>query len=174
VLREAVPNAKVVGVLMNPASPVTGAQQLWPIRDAAAVLGIKLVVGEARSPETIRSAIDPLITSNISGLMVVGDAVLFNQRRLIVERTATHRVPSMYPEREYAEVGGLLAYGPSIADNFRRAAGYVSRILRGARAGDLPVEQPAKFELVINLKTAKALGLEIPPTLLARADEVIE
>jgi putative tryptophan/tyrosine transport system substrate-binding protein len=106
--------------------------------------------------------------------MVVGDPVFFNQRRLIVERAAANRLPGMYPEREYAEVGGLLAYGPSVPDNLRRAAGYVARILRGEKAGDLPIEQPAKFELVINLTTAKSLGLTIPQTLLVAADEVIE
>src|SRR5215216_4284303 len=130
---------------MNSASPVTGAQQLAPIRDAAALVD-----------------------------MALADAVFFNQRRLIVERAAANRLPGMYPEREYAEVGGLLAYGPSVPDNFRRAAGYVARTLRGEKAGDLPIEQPAKFELVINLKTARSLGVSVPPMLLARADEVIE
>jgi putative ABC transport system substrate-binding protein len=173
-LKEAVPDAKVVGVLMNPASPVTGAQQLAPIRDAAASVGIALVVGEARSADTIPGAIDQLVASSISALMVVGDAVFFNQRRLIVERAAANRLPGMYPEREYAEAGGLLAYGPSVPDNFRRAAGYVARILRGEKAGDLPIEQPAKFELVINLKTAKTLGLTVPQPILVSADEVIE
>jgi putative ABC transport system substrate-binding protein len=173
-LKEAVPNAKVVGILMNSASPVTGAQQLAPIRDAAALVDVALVVGEARSADTIPGAIDQLVASRISALMVIADGVFFNQRRLIVERAGANRLPGMYPEREYAEAGGLLAYGPSVPDNFRRAAGYVARILRGEKAGDLPIEQPTKFELVINLKTAKALGLEIPPQLLARADEVIE
>ena len=173
-LKEAVPDAKVVGILMNSASPVTGAQQLAPIRDAAALVDIALVVGEARSADTIPGAIDQLVASRISALMVLADAVFFNQRRLIVERAAANRLPGMYPEREYAEVGGLLAYGPSVPDNFRRAAGYVARILRGAKPGDLPIEQPTRFKLVINLKAAKALGLTVPPSLLATADEVIE
>jgi putative ABC transport system substrate-binding protein len=173
-LKEAVPDAKVVGILMNPASPVTGAQQLTPIRDAAALVDIALVVGEARSADTIPGAIDQLVASRISALMVIADGVFFNQRRLIVERAAANRLPDMYPEREYAEAGGLLAYGPSVPDNFRRAAGYVARILRGEKAGDLPIEQPAKFELVINLKTAKAIGIAIPPALPLLADGVIE
>src|SRR5215216_1049343 len=130
---------------MNSASPVTGAQQLAPIRDAAALVD-----------------------------MALADGVFFNQRRLIVERAAANRLPAMYPEREYAEVRGLLAYGPSVPDNFRRAAGYIARILRGANPGDLPIEQPAKFELVINLNAATALGLTIPAGLLSFADEVIE
>ena len=173
-LKEVLPDAKLVGVLINPASPVTGAQQLAPIGDAATAVGIEFVLGEVSSPDAISSAIDLLVASRASALMVVGDAVFFNQRRLIVERAAADRLPGMYPEREYAEAGGLLAYGPSVPDNFRRAAGYVARILRGEKAGDLPVEQPAKFELVINLKTAKAIGIAIPATMLARADKVIE
>jgi ABC-type uncharacterized transport system substrate-binding protein len=173
-LKEAVAATKVVGILMNPASPVTGAQQLVPIRDAAALIDIALVVGEARNADTIPGAIEQLVERRISALMVIADGVFFNNRRLIVERAAANRLPGMYPEREYAEAGGLLAYGPSVPDNFRRAAGYVARILRGEKAGDLPIEQPAKFELVINLKTAKAIGTAIPPTLPLLADEVIE
>jgi putative tryptophan/tyrosine transport system substrate-binding protein len=173
-LKEAVAATKVVGILMNPASPVTSAQQLAPIRDAAALIDIALVVGEARNADTIPGAIEQLVARRISALMVIADGVFFNHRRLIVERAAANRLPGMYPEREYAEAGGLLAYGPSVPDNFRRAAGYVARILRGEKAGDLPIEQPAKFELVINLKTAKAIGTAIPPTLPLLADEVIE
>jgi len=173
-LKEAIPDTEIVGVLMNPASPITGTQQVALIRDAAASLGIELVVGEARSADAIPGAIDQLVAGRVSSLIVVGDAVFFNQRRLIVEHAAANRLPGMYPEREYAEGGGLLAYGPSVPDNFRRAAGYVARILRGEKAGYLPIEQPAKFELVINLKTARSLGVSVPPMLLARADEVIE
>ena len=106
--------------------------------------------------------------------MVVGDAVFFVHRKLIVERANASRLPAIYPEREFAEAGGLLAYGPNITENFRRAAGYVARILRGEKAGDLPVEQPGKFELVINLRTAKAIGFVFPPALTFLADEVIE
>jgi putative ABC transport system substrate-binding protein len=173
-LKEAVPDAKLVGVLLNPASPDTGAQQLAPIKDAAVAVNVKLVVGQGQSPEGIAAAIERLVTSGISALMVAGDAVFFTHRKLIVDHAAAKRLPGIYPEREYAEVGGLIAYGPNVPDNLRRAAGYVARILKGENAGDLPVEQPVKFELVINLKTAKALGTDIPPTLLARADEVIE
>jgi putative tryptophan/tyrosine transport system substrate-binding protein len=173
-LKEAVPDAKLVGVLLNPASPVTGAQQLAPIKDAAAALGVELVVGEARDPDSISAAIDSLVASRVSALMVVGDATFFTQRKLIVDRAAANRLPGIYPEREYAEAGGLITYGPSVPDNFRRAAGYVVRILRGEKPGDLPVEQPAKFELVINLKTATAIGIAIPPAFPLRADEVIE
>ena len=173
-LKEAVPDAKLVGILLNPASPVTGAQQLAPIKDAAATVGVELVVGEAQSPDSISAAIDHLVARRISALMVVADGVFFTRRKLIVDRAAENRLPGIYPEREYAEAGGLIAYGPNVPDNFRRAAHYVARILKGEKAGDLPVEQPTKFDLVINLITAKALGLELPPMLLARADEVIE
>ena len=173
-LKETVPDSMRVGVLLNSAAPVTGAQQLTPMKEAAATLGVELVVGEAMSPDGISAAIDRLLSSRISALIVVGDAVFFNQRQLIVDRAAANRLPGIYPEREYAEAGGLMAYGPNVTDNFRRAAGYVTRILKGMKASELPVEQPTKFDFVINLKSAKALGLTVPPMLFARADEVIE
>jgi putative ABC transport system substrate-binding protein len=173
-LKEAFPEVELVGVLLNPASPVTGAQQLATIKDAALVLGTELVVAEAHSQHAIPIAIDGLIARGVSALIVVGDAVFHNERKLIVDLVAAKQLPGIYPEREYADAGGLIAYGPSVPDNFRRAAGYVTRILKGEKPGDLPVEQPVKFDLVINLKTVKALGIEVPPTLLARADEVIE
>ena len=100
--------------------------------------------------------------------------MFWNERARIVTLAAKHRMPAIYPEREYADDGGLLAYGANVPDNFRRAAGYVDKILKGDGPGDLPIQQPVKFELIVNLKTAKALGLTIPPAILARADEVIE
>ena len=106
-------------------------------------------------------------------MLTVADAFLWSQRARIVSLAVRHRLPGMYPEREFALEGGLMAYGSNIPENFRRAAGYVDRILKGTRPANLPVEQPTKFELVINLKTAKALGLTIPPSVLARADQVI-
>jgi putative ABC transport system substrate-binding protein len=173
-LKETVPSARLVGVLVNPASAATSTQQLAPIRGAATVLGLDVVVAEASSVDTIPEAIDRLIAARVAALMVIGDATFFAQRKLIVERANASRLPAIYPEREFADVGGLLAYGPNVLENFRRAAGYVARILRGERVGELPVEQPAKFELVINLKTAKTIGFAFPPALPLLADDVIE
>jgi putative ABC transport system substrate-binding protein len=107
-------------------------------------------------------------------LITLADAVLWNHRARVVELTAQRRLPAMFPEREFADAGGFMAYGPSVPDSFRRATVYVDRILKGAKPGDLPVEQPTKFELVINLKAAKALGMTIPSSLLLLADEVIQ
>jgi putative ABC transport system substrate-binding protein len=168
------PEARLVGVLVNSASATTGTQQLAIIKGAASVLGIDVAVGEASSVDTIPNALDRLITRRITALMAVADPTFFAQRKLIVERANASRLPAIYAEREFADAGGLLAYGPNILENFRRAAGYVARILRGEKAGELPVEQPTKFELVINLKTAKAIGFAFPPALTLLADEVIE
>jgi putative tryptophan/tyrosine transport system substrate-binding protein len=111
---------------------------------------------------------------SVQAVIGLTDAVLYNQRKQIVTLATTHQLPAMYFFREFAAEGGLMGYGPSDTDLFRRAASYVDKVLRGAKPGDLPIEQPTKFELVINLETAKALDLNIPPTLLARADEVIK
>jgi len=112
--------------------------------------------------------------SGVAALIVLASALFWNQRAVIVERVAAVALPAIYPEREYAEAGGLVAYGPNVAENFRGAAVYVDRILKGENPGDLPVQEPATFDFVINLKTAKALGLTIPVSILARASEVIE
>jgi len=173
-LKEAVPKAKLVGVLLNPSSPATGAQQLAPIKDAAASLAVELAIAEAHGSDNIPSAIDGLVAGGVSALMIVGDAVFFTYRKLIVEHAETKSLPAIFPEREYTEAGGLMSYGPNVPDNLRRAAVYVTRILKRKKAGDLPIEQPVKFDLAINVKTAKTLGVDVPATLLARADEVIE
>jgi putative ABC transport system substrate-binding protein len=115
-----------------------------------------------------------MVRERANGVVVAQDPIALGSRSQVVLLAARSRLPAVYGVREFAEVGGLMSYGPNIADQFRRAAFYVDRILKGAKPGDLPVEQATKFELVINLKTAKALGLTIPPSLLARADQVIE
>ena len=126
------------------------------------------------APGELDRAFSTLTTGRADALVVFPSTMLFTERRRIVALTTKHRLPAMFNAREYAELGGLMAYGANVADLFRRSATYVDRILQGAKPGDLPIEQPIKFELVINRKTAKALGLTIPPSLLDRADQVIE
>lgn len=123
---------------------------------------------------SVENAFDKIKKEPVQALIVVTDAILYSQRSQILDLAARHRLPAMYPYREFPEAGGLASYAPNVRDLFRRAAGYVDRILKGANSGDLPVEQPTKFELVINLKTAKSLGLDVSPGVLAIADEVIE
>jgi putative ABC transport system substrate-binding protein len=126
------------------------------------------------APEELDTAFATIAEEKLTALIVVTDGVTFNQRARIAQLTTATRLPAMYEIRDFVDVGGLISYGPSYADLARRGANYVDRILRGSKPADLPVEQPTMFELVINLETAKALGLTIPPTLLARADDVIE
>jgi putative ABC transport system substrate-binding protein len=170
-LREAFPSAVRIGVLWN---PLNSGPQFEATGQAAATLGIAVESGTAESHDALQRSLADLTGRSISALIVLPDALFWNQRRIIIDRTTAERLPAIFPEREYADDGGLLAYGPSVIGNFRRAAVYVDRILKGEKPADLPVQQPTKFELVINLKTAKVLKLEIPPKLLARADEVIE
>jgi putative ABC transport system substrate-binding protein len=119
-------------------------------------------------------ALRPAVFAGVGGVAVLGDALFWNHRRDIVALVRAARLPAIYPEREYVEEGGLMAYGTNVPDTFRRMAGYVDRILEGASPADLPVQQPVKFDFIVNLKTAQELGLTIPPAILARADEVIE
>jgi len=137
-------------------------------------LGLKPFFIEVRDPPDFEGAFTAMTKESVEALFVLEDVMLYAQRTRIIELASKHRLPAMYEWRNYAESGGLMSYGTDFADVFRRAASYVDKILRGAKPADLPVEQPTKFELVINLKTAKALGLTIPPSLLARADQVIE
>jgi putative ABC transport system substrate-binding protein len=141
---------------------------------AARALGLQLQILEARTPAEIERAFTAMTSQRAGGLLVLRDAVFRAKRAQIVALAAKNRLPAVYGLREEAEAGGLMAYGASVPENFRRAATYVDKILKGARPADLPVEQPTKFELVINLKTAKALGLTIPPLLLGQADQVIQ
>ena len=141
---------------------------------AARLLGVQLHALEVRSPAEFESAFATATRKGVGALMTLRNWLLEGQRTQIIDFAAKSRLPAMYEQRAYVEAGGLISYGPSLPDTFRRAATYVDKILKGAKPADLPVEQPTKFELVINLKTAKALGLTIPPSVLARADEVIQ
>ena len=143
-------------------------------QQAAGVLGMRLQLVEVRTTDDVDRAFAALAGDRAEALFQFPSTMLFSERRRIVELAAAQRLPAMFNAREFVELGGLAGYGANLNDLFRRGAVYADRILKGARPSELPVEQPVAFELVINLKTAKALGLEVPPTLLARADEVIE
>jgi putative ABC transport system substrate-binding protein len=172
-LKAMVPRVRRVAMLWNPANP-SGRAIVDQAGDAARTLGLQLQVAEARRPEDIARAFTAMSRERAGALLVVADAMFILQRAQIVDRAAKAHLPAVYSLKEYMGAGGLAFYGPSMADNFRRAASFVDKILRGAKPADLPVEQPTKFELVINLKTAKVLGLTIPPSMLLRADHVIE
>jgi putative ABC transport system substrate-binding protein len=171
-LKEGVPRASRVAVLSNPANSYTP-RMVTETEAAARSLGLRVHVLGARGAEELEGAFAAITKERPDAFFTLADPVLFAHRARIAEFANRNRLPAMYPHREYAEAGGLMAYGADLRDNFRRAATFVDKILKGAKPADLPVEQPTKFELVINLKTAKALGLTIPPAVLARADEVI-
>ena len=160
-------------MLGNPDTPYT-ALALEQVRTAAAIMRQPLAVFEARTAEQLPTAVDEAIMSGAAGMLVLEDPVLLGAMQRSIDLLANARLPAIYGPRNYAEAGGLISYGPDQRQMSRRAAEYVDKILKGASPTSLPVEQPTKFEFVINLKTARALGLDVPPTLLARADEVIE
>ena len=172
-LATVVPNISRVGLLGNPNStnypPVLKSAQ-----NAAQKAGLSLVPVEVRNPPEIENAFAVLAKERVPAVMVAGDAVLFQQQRRIAELALTNRVATMFAQREYAVAGGLMSYGENVADFFRRSASYVDKIFKGAKPSDLPIEQPTKFNLVINRKTADELGLTIPAQLYIFADEVIE
>jgi ABC-type uncharacterized transport system substrate-binding protein len=172
-LKEAFPNMTRVGVLRNPSNP-GNVLQLASIKEAAGTLGIAVETAEAETRNAIAPALDHLQGRAVSAIVVLGDSVFFNEHRFIVLLVTAKRLPAIYPDRVYAESGGMFFYGPDVTNNFRRAADYVDRILKGAKPADLPVQQPTTFELIINLAAAKAIGVEIPIGLVLRADEVIE
>jgi ABC-type uncharacterized transport system substrate-binding protein len=175
-LKQAVPGVSQVAVLWQPGFMDERADKdmLKAADVAARALGVRLQLVEARGPADLDRAFSDMTKARAGALTVLPSAMLFTERRRLVDLATKSRLPAVYAQREFVEAGGLMAYGPSLADLFRRAATYVDKILKGAKPADLPVEQPTKFELVINLKTAKALGLTIPPSLLGRADEVIQ
>jgi putative ABC transport system substrate-binding protein len=174
-LKETVPQSARIAVLLNPASPYH-ASRMHSLTVAAQTLGVQLYVGEVRRAEELDTAFAALAQARADALLVVNDALVLSTSwsGRIAALAATSQLPAMYDWRAFVDAGGLMSYGPSFQDTYRRAATYVDKILKGARPGDLPVEQPIKFELIINLKTAKALGMTMPPSLLLLADEVIQ
>jgi putative ABC transport system substrate-binding protein len=175
-LKQAVPGMTRVGVLLRPGDPseATVKSVLEQTEAAARALGVQLLRLEARGPNDFDRVFAAMSRERVGGLILIPSAMFIDERRRIVNVVNKDRLPAMFYFREFAEVGGLMSYGPNFRELFRRAATYVDKILKGAKPADLPVEQPTKFELVINLKTAKALGIAIPPSLLQRADEVIQ
>jgi putative ABC transport system substrate-binding protein len=169
-LHELVPKATMLAALLDTA----GETQLEDVEAAARALGRQVVIARVASERDFDAAFEQIVKAGAGALAGLGGAVLTAQRRQIVALSIRHAIPALYTLREFVEVGGLMSYGPSQTHAYRRAGIYAGRILKGEKAGNLPVELPTKYELVINLATARALGLEVPPTLLARADEVIE
>ena len=172
-LREAVPKFRRVAILSNPANP-SHALAITNVKAAAGSFGVQLQLLEAREPNQFDGAFAAMAKERVDALLVLPDGMFLLHRARLIDLAKKNRVPSMHGVREYVDAGGLMSYGPSTVTAWRRAAFFVDRILKGAKPADLPVEQPTKFELVINLKTAKTLGLDMPASLLARADEVIE
>jgi putative ABC transport system substrate-binding protein len=173
VLKEALPRAKRVAVLVNPRNP-SSAEQLAALRAAVPALGVEVQPVEIPHSGEYAEAFAAIARTQADAIMVPSDPEFYRNRRVLVDLAAQRRTPASYEWREFVEVGGLMSYGSNLEDLAGRVAVYVDKILRGAKPADLPVEQPTKFELVINLTTAKALGLTIPPSLLLRADQVIE
>jgi putative tryptophan/tyrosine transport system substrate-binding protein len=171
-LKEALPHVSRIAVLQNAANPTSPAA-LREIEAAARVSGLQLQSLAVRHPDELDSVFAAMTREGAEALLVLGDAVFWYHRTRVVALAAQHRLPAVFDAREFAEAGGLMTYGPSVLDSFRRAATYVDKIVKGTKPSDLPVEQPTTFELVINLKTAQALGLAMPPSLLFQADEVI-
>jgi ABC-type uncharacterized transport system substrate-binding protein len=173
-LKEIAPQIARVVFLFNPAMATYAEYYLHPFKVAAASIGVEAVVAPVHNSSELESVVTTQAREPNSGLIIMPDAFIIGHRAEITSLAARYRVPAVYWSRFFAEFGGLISYGPNGVDEYRRAASYADRILKGATPSELPVQAPIKFELVINLKTARTLGLEIPPTLLARADEVIE
>jgi putative ABC transport system substrate-binding protein len=172
-LKEVIPEVSRVAVLSNPTNP-SNAPQIKDTKAAAKALGVELHLLQVRSPQDLESAFQAAARGRAGALITLDDLFIYAHRTRIVALAATSRLPGMYGWAAFPEAGGLMSYGPDFRDMYRQAAVFVDKILKGARPGDLPVEQPTKFELVVNLTTAKALGLTIPRSLLQRADQVIE
>jgi len=172
-LKEVAPAASLIAVLTNPTNR-SHATLTRELKAAARAFGVQLQVLDARSPDQLDSAFAAMTRERAAALLVLTDSMFVGQGRRVADLAARSRLPAMYYQREFVDAGGLISYGASLSDIFRHAAIHVDKILKGVKPGDIPIEQPTKFELVINLKTAKALGLTIPQSLLLRADEVIQ
>jgi putative ABC transport system substrate-binding protein len=173
-LKQTAPRVTRVALMFNPQSAPHADLFLQPVKAAASSFSVAPIGAAVRDPIDVDRVFDTLTREPNGGLMVLPDVSMINYREAIVALAARHRVPAIYPFRFFATSGGLMSYGTEVTEVFRRAAAYVDRILKGTSPGELPIQAPNKYELVINLKTAEALGLNVPPTLLARADEVIE
>ena len=172
-LKEIVPRVTRAAVIRD-STTTGGVGQFAAIQSMAPSLGMEAIAVNVRDPNEIERTITDFGRSANGGLIVTGSGLAMIHRELIATLAARHKLPAVYWDRAPVSAGGLISYGADLRDQFRQAAGYVDRLLKGEKPADLPVQAPTKYELVINLKTAKALGLEVPPTLLARADEVIE
>ena len=172
-IRELIPGAVRIAALYNMANPIF-LPRWQQIQRVAQSFDIRPQLLDVRKPEDLESAFDAATTERADAMVVSNDGLTLQNRRRIAELAAKYRLPAIYAAREFVDAGGLIAYAVSFPDLYRRAATYVDKILKGTKPADLPVQQPTKFELVINLRAAKALGLTVPTTLLARADEVIE
>ena len=173
-LHQFVPAAKSIALLVNPANPVVAEAQEKELESAARTLGLHLLLVNASNPIEIEDAFATLVRDRVGALQIGVDPLFGNHVDQLVALATRHKVPTIYPWREFTAAGGLMNYGASIPDAFRQVGVYTGQILKGAKPADLPVQRPTKLRLVLNLKAAKALGIEFPPTLLARADEVIE
>jgi putative ABC transport system substrate-binding protein len=173
IMKQTLPRMTRIGVLVTLTAP-SHRPALDALEAAAPKLGVQLVTVPVRTPEDLNGAFATMSRERVSGVLVPGSSLTASHRARLAELVLKHRLPSMFTQREVVEAGGLMCYAPDVLDLTRRAATYIDKILKGAKPADLPVEQPTKFEFVINLKTAKALGLTIPPAVLARADEVIQ
>jgi putative ABC transport system substrate-binding protein len=172
-LKESLPGTATVAVLYNASRPGVESE-VKEATDTAPSLGLTLQFIEVRNPDGLNAAFEAIANARPSALITIGDGMLLGNSKRIVDFALKNRLPAVFPEREFAEAGGLMAYGPDIGSNFRRAAGFVDKILKGAKPADLPIEQPTKWGLVVNLRTAKGFGLKIPGTVLVRADELIQ
>jgi putative tryptophan/tyrosine transport system substrate-binding protein len=173
-LHELVPQAAVVGILLNPNNPNFGSVELSDLQNAARAMGVQLPVLQASTESGIEAAFETLVQQRAGALFIEPGSFFLARHEQLIALAARHAIPAIYPLRDFVDAGGLLSYGTSLTDAYRQVGVYTGQILKGAKPADLPVMQPTKFQLVINLITAKSLGLEVPSKLLALADEVIE